>query len=288
MIYTILGAVILGLLGILHRRKREIRRLTEAIDSFLLDETTLPISTEDSELGHLQTNISELQNRVLQQKEATRQEGRTNTQFISDISHQLKTPLAGLRLYCEMDGGDHAKKELALVEKMEQLIRNVLTLEKIRSDTYEMNFAPCRVSELARGVVSELQPLFPGKSIRIQGEASLRMDRGWMQEALGNVVKNACEHIPDGGWVEILAVQREKSVELTVSDNGGGVREEELPRLFDRFHRAENAVPTSAGIGLAITKAIVEKHHGIITAENTGEGLAVVMCLPIIDGNLKV
>ena len=286
--YAILGAVILGLLEILHRKNRRIRGLTEAIDSFLLDETPLPISTEDSELGHLQTNISELQNRVLQQKEATRQEGRSNTQFISDISHQLKTPLAGLRLYCEMDGGDHAKKELALVEKMEKLIQNVLTLEKIRSDTYEMNFTPCPVSELARGVVSELQPLFPGKSLRLVGEANLRLDRGWMQEALGNVVKNACEHTPDQGWVEIRMEQREKSVEISVSDNGGGVKEEELPRLFDRFHRTENAIPSSAGIGLAITKAIVEKHHGIITAENTGEGLCISLCLPIIDANLKV
>ena len=70
--------------------------------------------------------------------------------------------------------------------------------------------------------------------------------------------------------------------------HGGGVPEKELPMLFRRFHRTENASPDRAGIGLSITKAIVEKHHGTITAENSEKGLRVAMCFPIIDANLKL
>ena len=88
--------------------------------------------------------------------------------------------------------------------------------------------------------------------------------------------------------VDILIEQAEKSVSVIIEDDGGGVPENELPMLFRRFHRTENASPDSAGIGLSITKAIVEKHHGTITAENSEKGLRVAMCFPIIDANLKL
>ena len=71
---------------------------------------------------------------------------------------------------------------------------------------------------------------------------------------------------------------------VTVSDNGGGVETQELSKIFNRFHRTKKAKPQSAGIGLAITKAIVEKHHGTISAENTEKGLNIIMCFPHLDG----
>ena len=75
---------------------------------------------------------------------------------------------------------------------------------------------------------------------------------------------------------------------ISVEDNGGGVPEKELPKLFDRFHRAANARPDSAGIGLAIARAVVQKHHGTISAENTAKGLKIVICLPKIDGHESI
>lgn len=288
-ILAILAAMFLAV--ILMQRKK-IRMLTESIDTFLLDGTQTELSTEDGALGHLQTNICELENRLLQEREFTRQAAKSNTEFLSDISHQLKTPLAGLRLYCEMEHAStpcsHTEKELVLIEKMEQLIQNVLTLEKIRSETYTMNFADCSLSKIARTIHSELQPLFPAKQIRVEGEATLRADENWFHEALGNLVKNACEHTLPDGTVEIRIEQGETSVSITVSDNGSGVTPEDLPKLFERFHRAPGACPNSAGIGLAITKAVVEKHHGTISARNAAKGLSVVICIPIIDANIKI
>ena len=288
MIVIFLLALLGFVLILLFAENRKIKKLTESIDDFLLTGKRLPISIKDNAIGHLQTNIYELQNRVIQQQEVTTQEARNNTEFISDISHQLKTPLAGLRLYCEMDNGDHSEKELALITKMETLIQNVLTLEKIRSDTYQMTFKECSLDGLLKSICREIQPLFPEKKLVVSGSVNHRIDCQWFTEALGNVIKNACEHTPIDGTINICLDHGEKSVSITVEDNGGGVPAEELPKLFNRFHRTSNAVPTSAGVGLAITKAIIEKHHGIISAENSETGLKISMCLPIIDANQKI
>ncbi len=285
------GAVVL-LSVLLYRQHRRILRLTESVDRFFVDGIRTELSTEDGALGRLQTDICELEMRLLREREHTKQEGRKNAEFLSDISHQLKTPLAGLRLYCELeqaaDSTSHAEKELVLIGKMERLIQNVLRLEKIRSETYRMHFEMCDLGEIATAVRAELQPLFPEKHIQPEGTAQIRADRMWLKEALENLVKNACEHTAPDGMVWIRLHQQEASVSITVEDNGSGVPAEELPKLFDRFRRAANASPNSSGLGLAITKAIIDKHHGVISADNRAEGFAVDICIPTIDANIKL
>lgn len=288
-VMTVLCAVLLALLII---NKKKTRALTQSIDKFIKDGTMTELATSDGDLAHLQSDVCELEARLIQEREYTKLEAKNNTEFISDISHQLKTPLAGLRLYCEMEHNttpsSHTEKELALISKMEKLIYNVLKLEKIRSDTYVMSFAETEIADIVSELKTEFTALFPQKEITVSGKGSFRCDKSWLREALGNVIKNACEHTKADGKVDIIIEQAEKSVSVIIEDNGGGVPESELPMLFRRFHRTENASPDSAGIGLSITKAIAEKHHGTITAENSEKGLRVAMCFPIIDANLKL
>lgn len=274
------------------KRKKDIYNLSQSVNKFIEKGEATDFSTDDNSFALLQNSISDLENLYKLEKSNTEKESKKNTQFISDISHQLKTPLAGLRLYCEMEHNsnpsEHTQKELVLIEKMENLIYKLLRLEKIKSDSYVMDFQFYNIKEIADEILTEFSPLFPNKKYKVIGDGVMRCDKQWIGEALTNLIKNASEHTADDGTVEITVSSSDKSAIVSVSDNGGGVDEQDLPKLFSRFHKTKNSKPDSAGIGLAITKAIVEKHHGTISAENSAEGLCVTMCFPHIDGYITI
>ena len=103
---------------------------------------------------------------------------------------------------------------------------------------------------------------------------SVRADRQWTEEAILNVIKNCAEHTPEGGQIQIRWEKNPLYTEIRFTDSGKGFSKKDLPHLFERFYRGENAQKDNAGIGLALAKLVVEQQEGHIYAENTRDGHA--------------
>ena len=281
------GVLLLALAALLIRRRVEaarLRKLSEAMEDYLTGNGgRLSLSLKEDAAAQVENAAAEMQNRIELAEERLCLEARRTSDLTADISHQLKTPLASLRLFCEMDRSAHCEQQLSQIERMEALISSLLRLEKLCADGYAFHFASCDVRQLIEQAWSPLQPLWPDRTLAIEGDAVIRCDEKWLSEAFRNLLKNACEHTQEGGCIRVRMEQTERTFHCTLEDNGGGVPAEALPRLFDRFYRTEGMKSGGVGLGLAIVKEIILRHHGNITAENTTEGLKFSISLPVMD-----
>lgn len=267
--------------------RRRIRRLTRQVEEFL-NGTGAPVDVAlgDDDLSRLQNDISDLELSLVRAKQLHREECLRTSRLTADISHQLKTPLTTLRLYAEMDGTAHMDQELDQIQRMENLIHSLLRLERLYADGYPFTFAPAEVESIIAEQWQSLRPLWPEKKLTVEGAAKIHCDAAWLGEAFLNLLKNACEHTGENGEIFITLERTEAVFFCTVEDNGGGVPPQELPRLFDRFYRAEHQSKSGAGIGLAIVREIVTRHHGVISAKNGERGLKITISIPMLDRSL--
>lgn len=211
---------------------------------------------------------------------------------ISDISHQLKTPLAALNIYngiIQDEGREipavqefslHSEQEL---ERIETLVQNLLKITKLDAGTIILEKSSENVSELA-GYVKQLF-LFRAereeKEIVLSGsgEITLLCDRTWIIEAVSNLVKNALDHTEKGCFIYIQWQAFASVVQITIKDNGSGIHPEDLHHIFKRFYRSRFSKDTQGiGLGLPLAKAIVEAHNGTLEADSTlGHGSSFTM-----------
>ena len=285
--YVISGvlAIIAAVLAVrLLTQKKRVAALAEQMEDYLAgSRKPLSYSLKEDAVAPLENAAAEMENRIEVEKDRYRQEARRTSDLTADISHQLKTPLASLRLFVEMDESPHMEQEISQIERMETLIGSLLRLEKLCADGYEFTFSEHDVRPVIERAWSQLCPLWPNKEITITGDATLRCDEKWLSEAFQNLLKNACEHTAANGTITIILEQTDRAFFCTVEDNGGGVPEKDLPHLFYRFYRAEGQKQNGAGLGLAIVKEIIYRHHGHIAAENTKHGLKFSISIPVLN-----
>ena len=279
-----LAVAVLFLTARLVRQKRRLSKLAEHTEDYLTGQAKpIAFSLKEDAVAPLENAIAEMENRIETEREHSRQEAQRTSDLTADISHQLKTPLASLRLFVEMDESPHMPQEISQIERMEALIGSLLRLEKLCADGYEFSFADRALRPLIEQAWEQIRPLWPEKKISMTGEATVRCDGKWLTEAFVNLLKNACEHTEQNGEISVGIEQTDRMVYCTVEDHGGGVAEKDLPHLFERFYRAEGQEQHGVGLGLAIVKEIVFRHHGHITAGNTNDGLKFSISLPVLN-----
>ena len=219
------------------------------------------------------------------EKEHHRKEFLKNT--ISEISHQLKTPLAALTMYVEIisEEPDQVKtvqefsqKSMRSLERMEQLIQSLLKVTRLDAGSIVFDKNQQLVPELIERATENLtvRAQEEEKQIIIRGDAgeTLFCDLEWTSEAIGNLIKNALDHTEKGGTIRIDWQRLSGMFRISVSDNGCGIAQEDIHHIFKRFYRSKNSNSHQGiGLGLPLAKAIVEGQNGMISVHSVyGEG----------------
>lgn len=202
--------------------------------------------------------------------------------IISDISHQLKTPLAALNIYNgilqeEAENASSVREFASLSEqeldRIETLVQNLLKIAKLDAGTICLEKSPEHVSDLMKTVEKRFRfrAEQEGKKLIFSGSEEIMFfcDRIWILEAVGNIVKNALDHTKEGGIIRIEWKTFASVVQIVVRDNGSGIHPEDLYYIFKRFYRSRFSKDTQGiGLGLPLAKAVVEAHGGTIEADS--------------------
>lgn len=213
---------------------------------------------------------------------------------MSDISHQLKTPLAALNIYNGIMQTEAGTNDLTTIreftalseqelDRIETLVQNLLKITKFDAGSIVMEKHPENVAEMMADVKRHFafRAAQEGKEIVLSGDASLFFlcDRNWIVEALSNIVKNALDHTESGNCVLIEWGQSVQAVRIKIRDDGCGIHPEDLHHIFKRFYRSRYSKDTQGiGLGLPLAKSVVEGHNGTIEVESRlGEGTAFMM-----------
>lgn len=289
----ILGAMLVALiLGIVLASglTRPLKALTQAAQSIAQGnlEQKVVVNSED-EIGQLATAFNQMSEEVARVNQLRRQ-------MTADIAHDLRTPLTVIGGYVEaMRDGVLQPTEARLtmiyteIERLQDMVGDLRMLSQ--ADAGELPLHPQSISP--RALLERSAALFQHKaeqqqvmlSVTVDGDLpDILVDEARLMQVLDNLLSNAFRYTPTGGKIHLSAAAQGDKVIISVQDNGSGISTDELPHIFDRFHRGDKSRHTEAGesgLGLAIVKALVEAHHGTIRAEShVGEGTTIFIEIP--------
>lgn len=272
-------------------RRRKVEKQIEDLISYLTrvqDRLDLP-EMEQFREGQLSILQSEIYKVVVLLREAYSEElsqKRYMADMLSDISHQIKTPISAITIMTDLleepelsdeQRLDYADKIDKQAKRITWLIRNLLTLAQLQADVLELKKESVYVKDILRDIQDSLEIMAELKGIQLICESDaaicISCDKHWMTEALLNIVKNSVEHTNEGGTVKVQVVQDTIATHIHIVDDGEGIDSKHLPHIFERFYKAGNASANSIGIGLAMAKQIILKQNGTITvASKKGVG----------------
>ena len=284
LIWLLAGAGILSSILLYQKRRDDkIQELTNYI--WRIEQGMYQIPLEENEEEELSGLKNELYKITVMLREAADRSGkqkRALADSVSDISHQLKTPLTScLVLLDNMAESEHMNEETrarfiteitSQLTSVSWLIQVLLKLSRLDAGVVELKEEPIRLEELLQQAIERVQLLAEWKQITLRPEGELQAmivgDLYWLCEAFVNLIKNAIEHSPEQGEILLCVEENQVYTGLSIQDHGCGISPEDQKHIFERFYRSASAKEDSVGIGLALAKEIIKKENGTITVES--------------------
>jgi signal transduction histidine kinase len=301
-VLLILGSAVasLAIFRPARRRLRALENVAQAIGEG--DASARAAETGGDEVTALARAFNRMAGDLEARTRAMEMSDRTRRQLLADVSHELKTPLAAIRGYVEtlsmpevrLDN-ETRRRYLDIVGdetiKLDRIVQDLLDLARLESGGLTLTCEAVPVARLYQRVADRHERELIEKQIALETSIAPGLSDVWgdparIEQALQNLVANALRHTPDGGRITLAAEPAGERMRLVVRDSGGGIPEEHLPRIFDRFYKADASrsdpySKTGSGLGLSIVKAIIERHGGTVSAANApGGGAEFTITLP--------
>ena len=286
-----------GEIGLLGRSLNEMRlRLKDSIDEIQRWNVKLEerVKERTGELEHTLEEVSRLN--------AIQELDRLKSEFISSISHELRTPLGFITGYVttllrsDMSHSEETRQEFLQIireesEKLQELVENLLDTSRVQAGRFAVEKRPIDIVEMAQKVVEKAQLITDRCSFLLRFDPSLPLvpgDSRRLEQVLHNLLDNAIKYSPRGSQITVSGKLEDNHIQVTVTDEGQGIPQAELTKIFDAFYRIPGPGAQKvggAGLGLTICKAIMAAHGGSIWVESTlGKGSVFYFTLPLQDG----
>ena len=264
-------------------QNKEIKKIARCIEEINKKNYSINIDeNSEDELSILKNELYKITIMLKEDAENSKKDKLKLKDSLSDISHQLKTPLTSINIMLDniLDNPDmdsntkekfiqNIKREITNISS---LVGEILKLSKLDASVIKFEKEQVFINDLVEGAISNVEMMAELKNINIevtnQDNIKLVCDAKWQIEAITNILKNCIEHSKDDSTITIDIDSNKIYKQITIKDNGEGIDEKDLPHIFERFYKGKNASKDSVGIGLALAKTIIEKDNGSIKVDS--------------------
>lgn len=264
-------------------QNKEIKKIARCIEEINKKNYSINIDeNSEDELSILKNELYKITIMLKEDAENSKKDKHMLKDSLSDISHQLKTPLTSINIMLDniLDNPDmdnntkekfiqNIKRE---IRNISSLVGEILKLSKFDANVIKFEAQPVFIKDLVKSAISNVEMMAELKNINIevnnQDNMKLVCDAKWQIEAITNILKNCIEHSKEDSTITIDIDSNKIYKQITIRDNGEGIDEKDLPHIFERFYKGKNSAKDSVGIGLALAKTIIEKDNGSIKVDS--------------------
>ena len=264
-------------------QNKEIKKITKCIEEINKKNYSINIDeNSEDELSILKNELYKITIMLKEDAENSKKDKLKLKDSLSDISHQLKTPLTSINIMLDniLDNPDmdnntkekfiqNIKKEITNISS---LATEILKLSKFDANVIKFEDQPVFINDIVKEAISNVEMMAELKNISIkvnnQRNVKLVCDAKWQTEAITNILKNCIEHSKENSTITIDIDSNKIYKQITIRDNGEGIDEKDLPHIFERFYKGKNSYKDSVGIGLALAKTIIEKNNGSVKVDS--------------------